>query len=270
MNMKLLLSGLLVGVSVTALAAASLTESTFTEIIKDAKVVAATTKSATPAQTNEVFRVPDLVRTGPDSRVEMTAPDNTITRIGANTVFTFEPLERTIQLKKGSVLFHAPAGAGGGSIKYHGTAAAVLGTTIICTVLPDGSFKTLVLEGQGQVTLRAGWAVTLNAGEMLTVRPDGNGFGPVMIFGLEDVVSRLQLVNGFSHPLSSLPLIAAAIQHQNQQIAAGNLGPITSWEVAGKGFGTSDGNGQANSLPAFLDLRNLGRESVSPSSPAQP
>lgn len=267
MNKKFLLTGLAVGASMAALAATPLTESTFTEIIKEVKVVAATTRQATPARTNEVFRVPDLVRTGPDSRVEMTAPDNTITRIGANTVFTFDPVERSIRLEKGSLLFHSPAGAGGGTIKYRGTAAAVLGTTLICAVLSDGSFKTLVLEGQGQVTLANKRSVTLNAGEMVVVRPDGNDFGPVEIVNLGSLASRLLLVVGFSNRLSSLPLIASAIQRQNTQIAAGKLDHITPWRLAGKGLDLLAGNAQPNDLPTFLELRNLGRESVSPSQP---
>ena len=73
----------------------------------------------------------------------MTAPDQTITRVGANTVFTFEAGERSIRLESGSILFHPPAGVGGGTVRYRGTAAAVLGTTMICAVLPDGSFKIL-------------------------------------------------------------------------------------------------------------------------------
>jgi hypothetical protein len=236
MNMRFLLAGLVVCASGAALAATPLTESTFTEIIKEAKVVAASTRNATPARTNEVFRVPDLVRAGPDSRVEMTAPDKTITRIGANTVFTFDPGERTIHLQKGSILFHSPAGAGGGTIKYHGTAAAVLGTTFICAVLPDRSFKTLDLEGEVKVTLANGKSVTLQAGEMVIVSPNEDKFGEVMVFSLAQLVPRLLLVMGFSHPLSSMPFIDAAIQRQNAQIAAGTVNHLVSWWVAGDGL----------------------------------
>ena len=69
-----------------ALASLPLTESTFTEIIQDVNVVAAADKTVTPARTNELFKAPDLVRTGQLSRVELTAKDLTITRIGANTL----------------------------------------------------------------------------------------------------------------------------------------------------------------------------------------
>lgn len=236
MKTRLLHFGWLICALGSAPAAPPLTESTFTEIIKEAAVVAAATKNTTPARTNEVFRVPDLVRTGPESRVEMTAPDKTITRIGANTVFTFEAAERTIRLERGSLLFHAPAGQGGGAIKHRGTTAAVVGTTLICAVLADGSFKTLVLEGQAIVTLAAGRQIKLKAGESVVVSPDGNDLGAAQVFNLGRLVSRLLLVMGFSQPLSSMPLIAAAIQLQSEQIATGTLDHFISWRVAGTGL----------------------------------
>lgn len=265
--MKPLLLGLAISVFAVAVVAAPLTESTFTEVIQDVKVVAASDKAVTPARKDASFKAPDLVRTGPASRVEMTAPDQTITRIGANTVFTFESGERNLRLEKGSLLFSSPAGKGGGTIKYRGTAAAVLGTTLICTVLPDGSFKTLVLEGQGQVTLADGRSVTLNAGEMVIVQPDGNAFGPVEIYSLETLVSRLLLVTGFSHPLPSMSLIRAAIEHQIAQSAAGKLGGFTAWRVAGTGLDLVGGDTKSDRPPAFLELRDLGRENVSPTQP---
>ena len=116
MQTRLLSAALFLCAGLSALAATSLTESTFTEIIREANVVAAADKSVAPAKTNEVFRVPDLVRTGSASRLEMTAPDQTITRVGANTVFTFAPEGRDIVLERGSVLFHPPEGGGGGAI----------------------------------------------------------------------------------------------------------------------------------------------------------
>ena len=79
--------------------AAPLSESTVTEIVRSVDVVATATKAAQPAALNALVRAPDLVRTGVDSRVEMTAADQTITRIGANTVFTFELGERNLRRK---------------------------------------------------------------------------------------------------------------------------------------------------------------------------
>jgi hypothetical protein len=236
MKIRFLLAGLFACAGISAQAADSLTESTFTEIIKQANVVAATDKSVTPAQVNEVFRVPDLVRTGPESRLEMTAPDKTITRVGENSVFTFEPGERNIRLQQGSVLFHPPAGVGGGTVKYGGTAAAVLGTTIICAVMPDGSFKIMLLEGKAIVTLANGKTMELGAGQMLIVPPSGDSFSPVKDIDLAKLVPHLLLISGFSNPLSSMPLIEDAIRLQNEQIAEGKEFHFDSLATIGFGL----------------------------------
>jgi len=202
--------------------ASPLTESTFTEVINDVNVVAGTTKSTSPARTSEIFKTPDLVRTGPESRAELTAPDQTITRVGANTVFSFADNGRTLNLEQGNVLFHAPKGLGGGTIKSGGASAAVLGTTLIVSATADGGFKVILLEGTGKVTLPNGKSVTLKAGQMVYVLPDGTTFSPVLDINLAKLVAGSLLINGFSHPLSSLPLIQAAIDQQNSQLASGN------------------------------------------------
>ena len=226
----------MLGVEKAHAAPLPLTESTFTEIIQEAKVIAAANKAETPAEKDMLFKSPDLVRTGQASRVELTAKDSTITRIGANTVFTFAQGGRDIQLHEGSVLFHSPKGAGGGAIKNRGTSAAVLGTTEIATVLPDRSFKVMDLEGSVKVTLRNGRTIVLRPGQMVTVSPDGTGMGAVESFDLAAAAGSLELVAGFSNSLSSLPLIQEAAQLQSQQIAEGRLGNLASLESAGFGL----------------------------------
>jgi hypothetical protein len=221
MKIKLLRAVALAGVALP-LHAAPLTESTFTEVIKDVNVIASADKSTAPAKVNNPFKAPDLVRTGADSRAEMTAPDQTVTRVGANTVFSFEPAGRNLRLEQGSVLFHSPKGLGGGTIQSGGAVAAILGTTLIATATADGGFKVILLEGKGQVTLPNGKSVTLKAGQLVFVLPGGTTFSPVLDINLDKLVAGSLLVNGFSHPLSSLPLIQAAIDGQNSQLVSGN------------------------------------------------
>ena len=126
-----------------------------------------------------------------------------------------------MNLEKGSVLFHAPAGKGGGSIRSGGAAAAVLGTTIIVAATEDGGFKVIVLEGKGTVTLPSGSSVTLKAGQLVFVLPGQTDFGAVLNINLGKLVAGSQLVNGFSSPLSSLPLIRKAVEKQDLEIASG-------------------------------------------------
>jgi len=200
--------------------AAPLTESTFTEIIRDVNTLSAAGNAA-PAKVSDVLKAPDRVRTGPESRAELTAPDQTITRVGANTVFSFADNGRTLNLEQGNLLFHAPKGLGGGTITSGGAAAAVLGTTLIVSATTPGGFKVILLEGTGTVTLPGGKSATLHAGQLVFVLPGGT-LSPVLDINLGKLVAGSQLINGFPDTLPSLPLIQAAIDQQNSQLASGN------------------------------------------------
>jgi hypothetical protein len=218
MKTNLLICMALVLANLSAVAA-PLTESTFTEIIHDVNTLS-TAGNPTAAKLQDVLKAPDRVRTGPDSRAELTATDNTITRVGANTVFSFSDSGRTLNLEQGNLLFHAPKGLGGGTIKSGGASAAVLGTTLIVSATTDGGFKVILLEGTGKVTLTAGKSVTLKSGQMVFVLPGGTQFSKVMNINLDRLVSGSLLVKGFDHPLSSASLIDSAIKKQKSAIAS--------------------------------------------------
>ena len=226
MKTRILIGSLALAVG-PLLHAAQLTQSTFTEVIRDVNVVVQADKATAPAKTNELFKYPDLVRTGSDSRAELTAADETITRVGANTVFSFKAAGRDITLEQGSVLFHSPSGKGGGTIKSGGASAAVLGTTIIVATTPVttpnvlNGFKVIVLEGRGRVTLANGQSRTLTAGQMVFVLPGQAGFGPVLDINLAKLVAGSNLVIGFSHELPSMVLIQKAIKKQEDFLARG-------------------------------------------------
>lgn len=206
-----------------------LQQGTFTDIVRTVEVLDQPTKNASPASLNELVKAPNLVRTGVGSRAELTAPDQTLTRIGANTVFSFAPSGREINLEQGSVLFHTPSGRGGGTIRSGGASAAVSGTTLICTTTPVTSpgvkngFKVILLEGTGHVTLPSGSSRTLHAGQMVYILPNSSSFGPLLTINLSRLVGASALVHGFSHPLPSMPLIEIAIQAQQAALAKGEL-----------------------------------------------
>ncbi|HLX70728.1 MAG TPA: FecR family protein [Verrucomicrobiae bacterium] len=243
MKTRILLGALFVS-GTLSLRADPLTQSTFTEVVKDVNVVAAATKAAAPASVSEIVKAPDKVRTGPDSRAELTAPDQTITRIGANTVFSFEPSGRNINLEQGNVLFHSPAGKGGGSIRSGGAAAAVLGTTLIVSSTGTGGFKVILLEGKGTVTLGNGHSVNLTAGQLVFVLPGQTGFGPVLEINLGKLVAGSTLVHGFSKSLPSLSLIQNAINHQNHDLGKGK----TDTGVPPENFIQNPGNNGLNTV----------------------
>ena len=78
--------------------AIDLKQSKVTQVVNDVQIISAADKSTKAAKVDAIFTVPDILRTGPNSRAELVAEDQTITRVGANTVFAFDPANRTIDL----------------------------------------------------------------------------------------------------------------------------------------------------------------------------
>ena len=213
---------LVAAVTLTSLATAgNIEQSTITEVVKDATVLQPATKGKKPARVNDIFGVPNVLRTGADSRVEMVAEDQTVTRVGANTIFSFEPQKREINLQKGSVLFNSPTGKGGGTIRTAAATAAVQGTTLIVVTTQNGGFKALLLEGRGSVKSN-GKTRSITAGQMVYVLPGGDLSG-VLNFHLAEQVGVARLVNGFRQPLASKEKIDKAVAKQEAQIAKGQL-----------------------------------------------
>ena len=196
-----------------SLGAAELRESTLVQVVNEVKV-APPQAAEKDAHANDVVRAPDKIRTGAKSRAELKAPDNTLTRVGANTVFSFEQSGRVLNLEKGSVLFHSPAGRGGGTIKSAGASAAVLGTTLIAAAMQDGGFKCILLEGKGTITLPNGKTLRLEAGDMVYVPTGAQDFGGVWKIDLGNLVNGSQLVNGFESPLPSIRNVRNEIAKQ--------------------------------------------------------
>ncbi len=211
--------------------AATIDNSTITQVVKDVTILQPGGKARHAAQINATFGVPDIMKTGPDSRAEMIAPDQTVTRVGANTLFSFEPQKREINLQKGSILFNSPTGKGGGTIKTAAATASVLGTTLIVATTPNGGFKVLLMEGTGQVRTAKGRIRTLKAGQMVFALPGGDLSG-VLTFQLSQQVGVSQLVQGYRKPLPSLAKIQAAIAVQDRMIARGQL--VTTNLLAGE------------------------------------
>jgi hypothetical protein len=201
-----------------------LDRSTIVEVVNSVEHIAMPAQTAAPAAVRTELLAPDRLRTGRDSRAELRAADGTITRVGANTLFAFDPQGRELRLQRGSLLFHSPTGRGGGTIRTASASATVLGTTLIAATTPDGGYKLLVLEGRASVAFASGAELRLEAGQMTFVRPGGGGTGapgPVLPFDLARQVKASRLVNGFSRPLPSQAKIERAVEAQAQAVNQG-------------------------------------------------
>jgi hypothetical protein len=207
--------------AVSTSSAIDLKSSKVTQVVNDVQIISAADQTKKDAVVNDVFSMPDILRTGPASRAELVASDETITRVGANTIFSFDPESRTIDLKQGSLLFHSAHGKGGGTIHTGSATASVLGTTLIVTTTPSGGLKVLDLEGEVEVKFLNGLKQKLESGEMTFILAGGNQLAPIIVFRLDDLVQNSLLVKGFHQPLSSLPLILHQINKQIKLIKSG-------------------------------------------------
>ncbi len=220
MNARTILLGAIVGLAPMLSTAATIDRAVLTEVVNSVRVIEPATKKIGGAKAQQEFNAPNILRTGADSRAEMISSDQTVTRVGQNTVFSFEPNSREVDLEKGSILFQSQSGKGGGMIKTPSASAAVLGTTLIVTTTKNGGFKVLLVEGKGRVKAADGTVRTLNGGQLVYALPGGK-LSNVFEFRLSQQVGASKLVSGFKKPLPSAGKIAAAIAQQEQEIASG-------------------------------------------------
>src|SRR3954469_3665863 len=126
--------------------AGPLTEARVTKIINIVDVVDPT-KGTHPASLSEVIKDGIGLRTGSKSRSELMFEDNTLTRIGPETYFSFKSGTRDLTLGQGTLLLQVPKGLGGARIRTAAVTASITGTTVMLDYSPKKYMKFLVLEG---------------------------------------------------------------------------------------------------------------------------
>jgi hypothetical protein len=197
-----------------AIAADSKKEARVTQIIRDVKLLPSDA-AARPAIVNDKVREDTGVRTGGDSRSELTFADLTITRLGSNTIFSFNKAGRNVQLDSGSILLRVPKDSGGGAIKASAVTVAVTGTTVIFESTRAGKSKLIVLEGGARASLvkHSGQSQYVRAGQMLDVPAGATTLPLPTNVDLNQVMKSHPLITDFP-PLPSRDLIVAASQQQ--------------------------------------------------------
>ena len=168
------------------------------------------------------------LQTGAKSRSELLFQDSTLTRIGAETFFSFKTGTRDMTLEKGSMLLQVPKGLGGAKIHTAAVTAAITGTTIMIEYSPGQYIKVLVLEGSLRLSRNGsfGDSLVLHPGKMVIMRPDAKKIPNPIDVDLAEIVRTSTLVNfPGSNILPSMALIQAAISDQAKEVAKGTLVP---------------------------------------------
>ena len=190
-------------------------EARVTRIIKDVKILPSES-DARPAVVDEKVQEGTAVRTGDESRSELTFVDLTITRLGANTVYSFDKAGRNIRLQSGTILVRVPKDSGGAQMITSAVTVAITGTTGIFALTPEGQNSLIILEGGARMSLNKypGKSARVRAGKRIDVEADAKKLPPPKDVDLEQLMQTSPLITDFP-PLPSQDLILEAIRKQN-------------------------------------------------------
>jgi hypothetical protein len=189
--------------------------------------------TAKPVAVNDRIAEGAAVQTAADSRVEVTFVDQTIARLGANTVCSFKDGTRNLDLRDGVMLLQVPKKARGARIHAAGIAAAVGDTTVVFEYHAD-VYKFLTLEGISRLYRpgHLGDSVLVRAGQMVIGKPNTPLSDPVD-FDVGRLLKTSRFITDFP-PLHSEKLMARV--SENQQKAKSKKALIdTNLVIFGKG-----------------------------------
>jgi hypothetical protein len=227
--------------------AAPLKEAHVTKIVNQVKLVDPKA-DARPARLNDVVQGQVGVETGAKSRSELQFQDNTLTRIGPETFFSFAAGSRDLTLGRGTMLLQVPKAHGGATIHSAMVTASITGTTVIIEHQPGKVIKALVLEGSMRISMKGkfGDSVLLTPGQMAIVPPNATRIPAPVTVDLGTVVKTSSLVNmgngkADDAELPSDPLINAAVAKQDKAKDKSELMPA-GYVIHGANF-KEHGNG---------------------------
>src|SRR6478752_331107 len=229
MKRRLLFAGAVLGcfaasvVSLNGQTGGVMKEARVTQVVKDVKILPSQA-APRPATVSDTVRGDTAVRTGVDSRAELTFSDLTIARLGANTIFSFNEGSRTVELGNGAILLRVPKGSGGAKVQTAAVTAAITGTTVIVEYHPKSYAKYLVLEGTMRIYLKGilGESMLLGPGQMMILNPNAKRLSEAVYFDQDRLLKTSLFIQGF-RPLPSEPLLADVRRTQLEQKATGEL-----------------------------------------------
>jgi len=164
------------------------------------------------------------VGTGEQSMCELSLDDKSVTRIGANAVFSFLEKERLVKCDKGTFLVSKDPETETMTVTSGSVTAAVNGSTVMFDVRDDATHIAVAETTKGVVvTDKNGKSITLQSGEGISATPGGGmaSEGPRSV-DVKDLTSSSPLFTeaGLA-PLANDALIKGVASAQESAKAAG-------------------------------------------------
>jgi hypothetical protein len=182
-------------------------------------------QGAAPAKVSEKIGENSKVTTAAASMAELTFGDSSITRIGANSVFSFQSKERLVKLDKGTALIHATPGNGGATVDCGGVTAAVSGSTFMASRSATGGAVFVLLESSGsmKVTTPGGQTAVIMPGQAASTGTGAKSAIQVFDVDVKKVMDTTPLVQGFKKELPSQAEINVVSEKQQSMIREGKI-----------------------------------------------
>jgi ferric-dicitrate binding protein FerR (iron transport regulator) len=238
---------LLGAATVVALPAAQRKEGRVSQVMRDVNLLAPHA-AARPAHLNDSVTEGSAIRTGVDAHAELIFSDFTITRVGGNSIFSFEENGRNVKVENGAILLRVPTDSGGARIRSSALTVAITGTTAMFEHHRRTYTKLIVLEGSSEawLTKYPGKRVRVRGGQMLSVKAGATHLPEPVDIDLDRLLRTAILITEF-RPLPSLDQIRNVANGQKKSGA-----PLINALIDPTGMGARDVNAstRAQSTPS--------------------
>ena len=162
------------------------------------------------------------VGTGEQSMCELSLDDKSVTRIGANAVFTFVEQERLVKCDKGTFLVSKDPETDTMTVTTGSVTAAVNGSTVMFDVRGDATHVAVAETTTGVVvTDKNGKSMTLQSGEGISATPAGMASATPRSVDVKDLTFSPLFTEAGLAPLANNALIKGVTSAQASAKAAG-------------------------------------------------
>jgi hypothetical protein len=217
------------------------TAATVTEAVNQVTHGSSQTADTSPAKVGTTLPDGEYLKTGVKSRAELQLADQTITRLGANTIFNYSVANNEIDLQAGTILFSKPKDGKQMNIKTASVTAAVVGTTGFVQV-HDHAFLFGLIEGHATLIVM-GVSHNIAAGEILRFAPGGKP--QVFFFNIPVFLKTSPLITKYHNSLPNQVYIDKEVAEYDDFVARGFVQPPT------EPFFLNDLNGSVPIIPTI-------------------
>ena len=172
---------------------------------------------------NDKIESDTQVGTGEQSMCELSLDDKSITRIGANALFSFVKQERLVKCDKGTFLVSKDPETETITVTTGSVTAAISGSTVVLDVKDDATHIAVAETTKGVVvTDKNGKSMTLQSGEGISATPNGMTSSSPKSVDVKDLTSSSPLFTekGLA-PLANDALIKGVASAQETAKAQG-------------------------------------------------